>query len=190
MTLIKMKQKNTWNNWIWIIIVWFIIISNFPWLVPFVIFWVIMYIMVTQKGINTKTWDQKKDFDFKNFDANKLYKDVMDSEFMQNYKIEEQPKSKITRPVKSNEFTKSYEPAKSYKLKSEPVKSFEYNKPDITKTLSTNSYKPKYKAKKLKTKYSSLNKKQKIYEYDWWKSIWDDYETVVDKLEKDKRLNF
>jgi hypothetical protein len=48
----------------------------------------------------------------------------------------------------------------------EPIKSFDFNKPNITQTLSTNSYKPKYKAKILKSKYSSLNKKQKIYEYD------------------------
>lgn len=160
-----MAKKQDWTLWFRIIIIWFIIISNIPELFPLFIFWLIFYFVIKNwKKSNTKnSWDIFSSIKNNNSELFERLNKVLETQKLQKQRIE--------KP----EFTLSNANINK--------------KQSISKSkIPYNTYKPKKTTKKKYTKnFISKNKKEKIYEYNSWKSIWDNYVTVVETMEINKR---
>lgn len=172
-------KKNEWS-WLWIIIVWFIVASNFPILIPFIIFGIIIYFSIINnwKKTGIKMWGLEK---------NKIFESLMNSDFIKNQKNEnpELFKNLEERYIQTSEkSTYSQSSLKNSKIEKNISKSrIRIPSQNTVSTFPKSKIKPR---KPYKSSFSTKMKKGKIYDFNSWKSIWDDYETVIETMAKNK----
>ena len=171
-------KKNQWS-WVWVVIVWFFIMANYPFLIPFLVFWFIFYFLAKNKWKTSayKSWGLEK---------SKIYESLMNSDFIKNQKKENPEffKSIEEKYIKAPEKSKYQQSSLRNRHIENKVSQSKIIRPEKIKL--SNYPKSKIQRKPYKSSFSTKMKKGKTYDYNDWKSIWDDYETVIETMAKNQ----
>lgn len=187
-----LAQKKQENNFVWLIIVGIIVIINFPILIPIIIFWAIFYFSFLKKAeYFWKNWGKNLEKTLEKL----FWANIPDKTKQEIEKVRQQiANSALIEKKEKDRELKQFE-EKIFSQKEEKINSYndffdKKNEKTVQKSqeiYSGNHFDTERKRQKKKytevAKWKLPTKQDKKYSFP---SIWDDYESVIDIIQKDK----